>query len=127
MSLAEEWAAKRQARYDAEVARGEHDTECEQAEQLFMCHCSKRKREREGFTELPGELIWNEPSCPKCWSDCWHDGDSWVCPKCPVTWDSSGHDAQWTDDHGDAFEQRRDWGRRLAPRVSTVETTGGVL
>lgn len=118
----EDWQAKCQARYDEEVARGEHDKLCEIPERPWICHCSKRRRIEQGFTELPGELIWNEPSCPKCWSDVWHDGDSWRCPKCPVSWDSSGTTADWTDDYGDLTP-----GTPKAPAVVTVEATGGVL
>lgn len=89
-------------RHAEQVARGEHDSQCEwRAEGFYLCHCSKRRREHDGFTEPPGELIFNNPVCPRCYHEVGHDGDSFTCPRCCAYWDEPGAEATFYDEYGD--------------------------
>lgn len=90
------------ARHTAEVLRGEHDDACEWTIRSRVCHCHKRKREKDGFTEPP-EIWFPSPVCGHCCRELAHDGDSWNCEQCQVTWDSHAGDGDtgtFTDDHG---------------------------
>lgn len=105
------FAERAAAAHALEVARGEHDEHCEHGPREhngraiinYICHCSKRRRERAGFTTPPGPLVHNAPSCPRCWADVGHDGDAWVCQACRVSWDprDSEDRGEFTDDYGD--------------------------
>lgn len=96
------------ARHQAEVAAGLHDDECEYGRKLklsilMLCHCSKRRRERAGFTTPPtDDLYFPPPSCPRCDRDLNHDGGSWHCYECSLFWDSrgAGCSCQFTDEYG---------------------------
>lgn len=96
-------------RHLAEVVAGMHDDECEwgirehNGRQVYnmICHCSKRQRERDGYTTPPDELHYNPPSCPRCWNDVQHDGDSFTCRPCKVVWPDPYGPAEFTDDYGD--------------------------
>jgi hypothetical protein len=88
------------------VERGEHDEQCEwgttrKSVVLMLCHCSKRRRERNGFTTPPGPLIYNAPSCPRCYDTAVFNGDVWECRPCLVIWPDENGDAEFTDDYGD--------------------------
>lgn len=93
----------------AQVARGLHDDQCEYGRRLkrsilMLCHCHKRRREREGFTTPPAEdLYFPPPSCPHCSGTLHHDGDCWGCPECCLSWNSrgDGQSCEFTDDFGD--------------------------
>lgn len=101
MSL-DTFAQRAAADHAAEVARGEHDDQCEfRPGGFYICHCSKRARIAQGYTTPPGELIWNPPDCPRCWREVEFDGDLWTCRHCRCHWDSYGYDAEFDDDHGD--------------------------
>lgn len=98
------------AAHALEVARGEHDEHCEHGPREhngrpiinYICGCSKRRREREGYTEPPGELIYQPPLCPRCDDAVWHNGDVWQCDPCRVTWPGGfGTSAEFFDDYGD--------------------------
>lgn len=98
------------ARYADEVGRGEHDSQCEfRPEGFWLCHCSKRAREAQGYTEPPGELIWRSPECPRCLREVDHDGDTWSCHNCRCHWDPDGHDAEFDDDFGDLTADLAAW------------------
>jgi hypothetical protein len=101
----EEWKAKIASQYAAAVERGEHDDRCEHdSGGFYLCHCSKRRREAEGFTEPPTEnLFFPPPDCPRCDEVLTHDGDGWVCGECSLSWDSDGdgRSISFTDDFGD--------------------------
>lgn len=90
-----------------EVARGEHDAECEyrkvdwRGSTLLLCNCSKRRRIAAGHAEPPGELLWQSPICPRCNEEVDHDGESYVCPRCCCSWDDKGITATFCDDYGD--------------------------
>lgn len=101
MKTLQEWHLRIEAEHLAEVERGEHDDECESRPRSRLCHCSKRRRIAAGHGELPGELIFNSPSCPRCWGDAHHDGDGFVCETCKVSWSNNGVDAHFYDDYGD--------------------------
>lgn len=101
MSMAE-WHAKVKARHDEEVANGLHDTECEHRDNgYYLCHCSKRKRIAEGYTEPPEALLFSNPTCPRCYTETDHDGDSYYCVPCKVTWPDPNEPAEFTDDYGE--------------------------
>lgn len=93
------------AQFIAAVERGEHDNLCEflREKGMFLCHCSKRRREAAGHTEPPGDLEWVSPICPRCDEHVDHDGDGWTCPRCCAAWNSQGMDASFYDDYGDAI------------------------
>lgn len=98
----QEWAAKVAKRHEAEVVEGLHDNECEwRANGHYLCLCSKRRRIAAGYTEPPGDLIFNDPSCPRCGEDVPFDGDGWTCSPCNATWTNATGDAYFNDDHGD--------------------------
>lgn len=91
-------------RHADEVIAGLHDDQCEYGPGFYLCNCSKRRRERNRFTELPTEgLYFPPPACPHCGEDLNHDGDGWQCMTCPLSWNSAGDPSscQFTDDHGD--------------------------
>lgn len=100
------------------TARGEHDNQCEwHPDGFWLCACSKRAREREGYTKPPGELIHQMPVCPRCEEEVAHDGDGFTCPRCKVDWDESGV-AHFYDDYGDVAADRAKWdAARAAKRV----------
>lgn len=103
---------KAATRYRAEVARGEHDDECEyDARGFLLCHCSKRRREAEGFADPPSEpLYFPPPDCPRCDRSLLHDGDQWACEDCSLAWSDNGFMATFTDDYGDDLAaQARRW------------------
>lgn len=93
-------------RHAEQVAKGEHDGQCEWSEEenFWLCNCSKRRREAEGFTTPPTEdLYFPPPDCPKCDGELDFDGDGFRCYRCHLSWSSDGlgSSAQFTDDHGD--------------------------
>lgn len=95
--------------HEEAVARGEHDEHCEwRPAGFYICHCSKRRRERAGYTTPPGELIHQMPLCPRCDQEVDHDGDNFTCPRCCVYWDRAG-DADFYDDHGDLLAELTKW------------------
>lgn len=104
-----EWEARCTAQHADEVVRGLHDDECEYGRRLkrsilMLCNCSKRKRERDGFTTPPDEdLYFPPPMCSRCDGGLDHDGDQWCCYACCLSWDSDGRGStcRFTDDFGD--------------------------
>ena len=91
------------ARHADQVAAGQHDETCEWEPGFYLCHCSKRRREAAGHTEVPtDDLDFPPPSCPRCYADLEHDGDGWDCTTCALSWDSDGSasSATFTDDYG---------------------------
>lgn len=125
-SASEDFFGSLDAVHAQEMARGEHDDQCEYGPRLhrpfgdepvvrsiYMCHCSKRRREAAGRTEPP-ELEWMAPVCTGCNEDAEHDGDGWYCDRWGVQWDSAGR-SEFTDEYD------------LGEPVETVTTTGGVL
>jgi len=102
-----EWRERITAKHLAAVDAGLHDDECEfRPSGHFLCHCSKRRRIADGYTEPPGELIHQYPLCPRCLSEVSHDGDSFYCVHCVCTWSSgSSESAEFTDDYGDDLAQ----------------------
>lgn len=114
----------RGAREHAEsVARGEHDDRCEYlaVPGFWLCHCSKRRREAAGHTEPPGELIFQQPICPRCDEEVYHGGDVWTCEPCCVTWQTNGTDATFYDDYGDLDADLAKWRERATGQASTVQ------
>lgn len=110
MSTMQDFDKRAQLAYEAAVGRGEHDEQCEWGPRQrngrtvinYICNCSKRRREREGYTTPPGELIYKAPSCPRCYDDVHFDGDVWVCRPCRVHWvNGATSPAEFTDDYGD--------------------------
>lgn len=87
--------------YAESVARGEHDGQCEFPAHPYICHCSKRRREAEGHTTPPGDLIWQPPICPRCYKDTIGDGSGYACGPCGTGWDEHGMNATFIDDFGD--------------------------
>jgi hypothetical protein len=100
MTTTEDFFADIKRRHYESVARGEHDDQCEWRPGFYLCHCSKRRREAAGYTEPPGELIYQAPLCPRCYKETAHNGDGFACEPCRVTWDSDGVTATFTDDYG---------------------------
>lgn len=88
-----------------EVAAGKHDDQCEYTSHPYICHCSKRRRIAAGFTEPPGELIWEYPTCPRCNETVEGDGDGFTCPQCCCSWPLDGKKAEFYDDYGDVFAE----------------------
>lgn len=93
-----------------------HDDECEQRERSSLCHCSKRKREREGLT---GEaaIHFPPPHCGRCLVDLEFDGDTFGCPTCKLQWSARQHgdgdtSDEYTDDFGDDIGGEQ-FGRRI--------------
>lgn len=113
--------------YAASVERGEHDDLCEyDVRGFYLCHCSKRRREAEGFTEPPGdELYFPPPSCPRCDDDLDFD-EGWACRRCHLHWNERGVDAEFTDDYGDDLaEESAKWKAHWFPaEVRSTDTTG---
>lgn len=108
-----EWAERVAAEYKAAVERGEHDGQCEyDVTGFYLCHCSKRRREAKGITEVPtDDLDFPPPDCPRCFKSLVHDGESWRCYGCSLTWDSNGagDSATFTDDYGDLTATKKNW------------------
>lgn len=121
-----EWHARAGANHALQVERGLHDPQCEwRPNGHFLCHCSKRKRERDGKTTPPGALIFGHPTCPGCREEVDHDGDSYRCDNCKVTWSSDGETSSFYDDYGDIDPAPWDERARLAaeggsPCLSTL-------
>lgn len=103
--------------HQAEVERGEHDTQCEFVLRPYLCHCSKRRREAAGYTTPPDALIWQQPICPRCDEEVSSDGDSFTCEQCCASWDKNGENAEFYDDYGDGLD---DPSAPLLPRVVDV-------
>jgi hypothetical protein len=106
-----EWEERCMAAHREDVARGNHDDQCEYGRRagrlrVFLCHCHKRKREAAGHTEVPTEdLYFAPPSCPRCRESLDHDGDVWCCHACALQWSSGSGAASsctFTDDYGEA-------------------------
>ena len=121
MTFLEDWNARHLARYREEYAAGKHDVRCEQRERSGICHCSKRRREAEGKTELPA-LFFDSPWCDGCNEHVEHDGDSFTCPTCRVSWSTSATDGDradhFTDDYSrDGSFGGEQFGKRLAEIV----------
>lgn len=97
-----EWRERVHRDHAAAVERGEHDAQCEwRPTGHYLCNCSKRRRERDGYTEPPGELIWQYPLCPRCQEEVGHDGDGYTCDPCCAWWPNAHGKAEFFDDHGD--------------------------
>lgn len=102
MSFLDDWNEKSRARHEQQVIEGLHDDACEwRPNGHHLCHCSKRKREADGYTEPPGELIFNYPECPGCGNEVEGDGDGFNCYPCKATWSGNVGTATFTDDYGD--------------------------
>ena len=94
-------------RHYVEVSEGLHDSECEwRANGHYICHCSKRSREENGFTTPPEDLYFPPPNCSHCDGDLEFDGDGFTCEHCNVAWDSDGTRARFTDDYGQDLAER---------------------
>ena len=107
-----DWSGWFVERYEKEVRAGLHDEQCERmpAEGWHICDCRKRDRLARGITEPPGELIHNYPTCPGCYRETWHDGDSFRCDHCHATWPESYSDhAVFDDEVGDVAADRQKW------------------
>lgn len=102
--LAAEWSERVARDHRASVERGEHDEQCEfDVKGFYLCHCSKRSREAEGFAEPPTDhLEFPPPFCPRCDEELVHE-EGWNCSKCSLSWDSDGRggSAEFTDTYGD--------------------------
>lgn len=123
-----DWNARHLARYAEQVERGEHDSDCEQRVRSSLCHCSKRKREREGKTHLP-TITFHTPTCGDCYGSLSFDGDVWECATCRVVWDANATDGdqadRFTDDHGDEQFGGEQFGERLLGLVNRSVSKGG--
>lgn len=98
------------AAYAAAVERGEHDALCEwRPEGFYICGCSKRSREADGYVKPPGELIHLAPVCPRCDNDVVHDGDTFTCYSCKVHWPDAYGTAEFFDDYGDVAADLAKW------------------
>ena len=103
------------SKHRTEVLAGLHDEKCEWRDERFLlCHCSKRRREAEGFTEPLEDLHFPSQFCPRCNSDLEYYGDGWNCETCHTSWDADGTNARFTDCYGDdlaeevaAWDQKR--------------------
>lgn len=116
MGSLKDWNLRHFDHYCDQLARGLHDDQCEQQERSSLCHCSKRRREAAGKTELP-TLEFSMPICSGCGEECDHDGDRLVCPRCQVAWSSRKQGDldpadHFTDDYGD-LKVREQFGKRL--------------
>lgn len=110
----QEWHARIHASHAKEVEAGLHDEQCEwRAVGHFLCNCSPRKRAAEGYTEPPGALEFSNPSCPRCYTEVQHDGDSYRCDDCCATWPDPHAQAEFYDDHGE-LENMDHWNERQA-------------
>ena len=112
---AAEWHARRIAHYYEQLARGEHDADCEQRERSSICHCAKRKRTASGFTEPP-YLHVSSPVCGECGNQVNFDGDAFICEYCNVTWSEPETRGEFTDDYGTNFGGEQ-FGARLIEGV----------
>lgn len=93
-------------RHAESVARGEHDAGCEYEPRFYLCHCSKRRREAEGYTTPPGPLEYRAPDCPRCGREVDFDGDGYECRPCHAAWGTGFEaEAHFTDDHGDLSDR----------------------
>jgi hypothetical protein len=109
-----------------QVGEGKHDDACEWRDNgHYLCNCSKRTREREGYTKPPGELIYQNPLCPRCYAEVEFDGDSWKCEPCRALWPTDGlSDAEFYDDYGPLDMEK--WDRAHVGRTSRgLETDRG--
>lgn len=115
VAAAASFHARRLSRHIEETERGEHDDRCEwgtvrkgggRETTLWLCHCSKRRREAAGHTDPPGPLLYAAPTCPRCWNDVFHNGDVFECTTCHVTWDPSYYAdrGEFTDEYGSLDE-----------------------
>jgi hypothetical protein len=110
----QEWHDRVHASHAKEVEAGLHDEQCEwRAVGHFLCNCSPRKRAAEGYTEPPGALEFSNPSCPRCYTEVEHDGDSYRCDPCCATWPDPHTQAEFMDDHGE-LENMDHWNERQA-------------
>jgi|SRR5699024_10387978 len=103
MSQPDFFASSRQRHY-AEVDDGKHDEQCEwRPWGFYLCHCSKRARQAQGYTQPPGPLGYSYPTCPRCYEETDHDGDSFRCYGCKVSWNPNNQDdeGEFVDDHGE--------------------------
>lgn len=116
MNSLDKWNQAIATRYAEAVERGDHDEQCEyDVRGFYLCHCSKRRREAAGYTEVPDEeLYFPPPSCPRCDDDLENDDGHWRCRDCRLIWDQYGRDAKFTDNHGDSLvEDSARWKERL--------------
>ena len=124
--FAEEWTERVAVHYLAAVERGEHDEQCEfDVGGFYLCHCSKRRREVEGFTEPPtDDLYFPPPDCPHCDEGLYHDGNGWACDNCSLSWESngSGSSARFIDSYGDDLKADAE---RWHSRRKALEQVGG--
>jgi hypothetical protein len=124
-----EWHERIAADYQAAVERGEHDEKCEyDVRGFYLCHCSKRRREAAGHTELPThDLYFPPPDCPRCHKDLSHD-EGWYCNGCSLSWDSTGYgdSARFTEVHGDDLAADAEQWRSKQPALAAnpSSTTG---
>ena len=117
----QEWTAKVITHHEAEVAKGLHDDACEwRANGHFICNCSPRRRAREGYTEPPEALEFSNPTCPRCYTEVDHDGDSYRCDPCLVTWPDPHKPAEFYDDHGDL--NIAEWDAKKAAAAGTAQS-----
>ncbi len=112
------YAEQMTTRHAAEVVDGKHDVQCEfgtyresanpwekgatRVTQVWMCHCSKRRREAEGYTEPPGPVVQQMPLCPRCHREVdWDDG--FRCDACCAYWSDTTPEAPaaFMDEYGD--------------------------
>lgn len=92
------------------VEHGKHDGQCEwRPNGFYICNCSVRIRTARGYTVPPGPLLHQNPLCPRCGDEVWHDGDSLTCNQCCVHWPDANGDAEFFDDHGDLTEDLAKW------------------
>lgn len=104
------------ANHAASVDDGEHDEKCEfDVGGFYLCHCSKRRREAEGFTEPPTDrLEFPPPLCPRCEEELLYE-DGFCCPGCSLAWDSDNRTARFTDDFGDDLAAELEQWRAAQP------------
>jgi hypothetical protein len=99
------WVEGMRERYLAEVALNQHDDQCEFTATFWLCECPRRRREASGFTELPGALIWQVPTCPRCHASVRDEaGVGWMCVTCNVEWSRDGDQSLFLDVLGDDDE-----------------------
>ena len=97
------WNAQELERFAEAMLLDLHDEQCEQRERSSLCHCSKRRREAEGFTEPP-MIYFQDPVCGHCGGVVGSDGDNWACPRCKVAWPmraGDGDRGEFLDEYGD--------------------------
>lgn len=134
MSKTTDWWRLSVDRHEEAVARGEHDEQCEwryvEAGGVVvgvygLCHCSKRRREANGFAEPPTEdLYFPPPSCPRCDGDLNYD-EGWSCETCSLRWDERGDDPEFTDVYGgDLAAEGAAWEAAARGRLATSASSG---